>query len=342
MNTHNINPDPTAAKNNSRQRTILIAAALLLLLGGLNVVQMWRGKQSTVQVTQAMGEKDATLADLRQTNDLLKIQLDSLKNSNSSLSSEIDRYKLELDAKEAAIARTIQGGDIEAARRQIAELVQQKAAFADEIARLKLNVAGLKRDFETVSGERNQAVAERDELFNKTAKTDAELAEVKALADDLAAAKDLAERENAKAQAVVEANKFLRIGNLQAQPKQVNKRGNQSKDTKFARSADKIEVKFTVTPNQFVPAGKEVFHVRILSDGADGTTFTSDPTQTIQDKESSTEFQFTTTVSCDYAQTEAEVLGEWNIGDHKLGRGAYKVEVFNRGHKVGSTQFKVK
>ena len=342
MNTNNINPNPIAPKDDAKQRTILIAALLLLLLGGLNVVQMWRGKQSTQQVTQVMGEKDATLADLRQTNDLLKTQLDSLKNTNASLSTEIDRYKTELDAKEASIVRTIQSGDIGEARRQIAELVQQKAAYADEIARLKSSVATLKLDYETVSGERNQAATERDELFNKASRSEAELAEAKSLVEDLAAAKDLAERENAKAQAVVEANKFLNVTNIQVQAKHVSKKGDKSKDTKFAKSVDKIEIKFTVQPNQFVPAGKETFHIRIVAVNATGTTLNGDQNQPLKDKDSGTEYQFTTAASCDYTQIETEVKGDWNIGENKLAHGEYNVEVFNRGRKVGTGKFKVK
>ncbi|HND89331.1 MAG TPA: hypothetical protein PK971_13435, partial [Saprospiraceae bacterium] len=231
---------------------------------------------------------------------------------------------------------------LDEARRQIQDLVQQKAAFAEEISQLKTANAHLRREVESVSGERNQAVSERDQLYERSTRAEAELAEARNLTENLAAAKDAAERENARAQAALEAGRYLRLSGIVAQAMELNRKGDKSRPTKSARSADQVAIQFTVQPNALVPTGTETFHIRVVPNAATGTTLGGDPSRTVTDKESGTEYPYTTAATCDYAQAEHPVSAIWNLGEHRLERGEYTVEVFNRGRKVGTTTFKVK
>jgi hypothetical protein len=334
----------TENQSSSRGYLIPLLALALLCMIGFNIYLLYNKNQQT-QVIEKQGEtityQDSLATQLEQQYNQALQELESQRTQNAELNGMIDQQKAELTKSKNDIAKLLNGdrSALAKAESKIKSIQAQLNGYLTEIAELKRQNQTLgennTRLTEEVSIRTQEVTAQRDSnrqlasLVEEERKTSAQIKQEKAEIEEKA--KELAKK--------VDVGSVLRVSNVVATPMR-DKRNGDEDDVSRARRTDKIKVCFKVVENDVTKQGENYFIARIINPRGETLFLESMGSGTFKD-EKGTEVRFTTFKTFEYNNDDPEICMYWKQ-DQAFDKGDYKVEVYNKGYKVGETTLKLK
>lgn len=324
---------PTMDSNSANKRSLVIMGILLGLILIANIAYYFIKKPvssdaATAQVDTAVSAQKASYEELNSRYVAAMAQLDSLRIIVPGMEQKITEQQAELEQQRQQIAAKIQSGDLAGANQQIEDLTRQKDQFMLEAARLRSEVSTLRTQADQINAEKTQLQSSNQYLAEQLA---TEQRTNTSRQDELAAAK--AERD--AIQRRLEAQAYLPLTSVKAQPIKVNKKGNGTV-VKNPRDVDQINVTFSLPSSELVTAGMETFYIQIIDPNA---TVNS---QTMRNPRTGKDFSYTFKLEHSYTGQAEEIKTTWDTGGIKLTKGKYKVVVWHRGREVGESTFELK
>ncbi len=300
---------PAPRKDN---RGLIYGVLIAALLGTWGYIIY--DKSKTKEVIQ---QKDVQYAALDSSKNMVQkeyddalLRLDAMTSSNSRLDSLVKTKDKELSGIKSRIQTLVKkqnasAADLAEARKLIKELNGKVDGYLQEIERLTAENQALTKDKETLT-------TQKTELETNLATTTAE----KKVAEEKVDIGSTLHASNFKIAAINE------------------KSGGKEKSTSSAKKADKLRISFDLDENRITPTGAKDLYVlvtdpagKIVSEeGLNSGTFTS---RMDGDK------QFTNKVSVDYEQGVRKAVSFDLKQTEKYVPGAYKVEVYQNGFKIG-------
>ncbi|MFN7327020.1 MAG: hypothetical protein ACK5SQ_10590 [Chitinophagales bacterium] len=341
MNTNNFNQPipPTSFKpggsdNDGQKRLLTIAGIAIALLLGITVylaVGKYKAGKELAQLELSFEEQKAALEDVENKYNNAIAELEQQKGINAELDAKINEQMNQLAAQKSEIDQMIRAR--KDYRSNLARLESKNKEFLAEIEQLKAQVANLTTDNERLSGENQQ-------LSTNLSSTQTQLQTANREKTELSSAKAQLETQNQVLGKKADRGSAIDVKQFNIETKSVSSSGKE-KSSKKAKKVDKVSLCFTVEANEVADAGEELFHI-VLTDPK-GKQLLNDAlgSGVSTNKKAAADFRYTTTAKCNYRNAETEVCGAWNPGEDFIA-GKYKVEVYNKGYLVGTSNFTLK
>lgn len=266
------------------------------------------------------------------------VQYSMLDSSKNQVQREYEDALLRLDAMTGSNARLdslvkTRDKELESVKARINTLVKKQNASAADLAearnlikQLNGKIDGYVAEIERLQGENQVLTAEKNTLTTQKAELETNLATTQT-------AQKAAEEK-------VDIGSTLHASNFRIQA--INeKSGGKEKATSTAKRADKFRISFDLDENLIAPSGSKDLYIlvtdpagKLVSEqGLNSGTFT-----TRRDGEK----QFTNRVSVNYEQGQRKNVSFDLKQTDKYQPGAYKVEVYHNGFKIGENTVQLK
>jgi len=330
--TPNFNSNNDSNNNSKRTTTIMgIAIAALLGLCTFLLVSKYRTTQQLDMTTQELNEQKQALAELDSKYNEAVTQLEQQKGINAELDAKINEQIRQLDAQ----------------RTEVAGLIREKKDYRSAISRLEkqknealVQIEELKKQLGILTETNNQLTSQVQTVTSTLNETQSKLQEESSAKAALISEKTALEGEKRELGKKVDVASAIKVNNIQVKSVDVRKNGKEKSKAR-ASKVDKLSVCFTTESNEVVPAGEEVFYIRVTDPTGAPLAIESLGSGVATDKRAESEFRYTTTATCNYTNNAVEVCGAWQPGQDFV-KGKYTVEIFNKGYKVGTGAFNLK
>lgn len=325
------------ATNDSKQRIIAIAAVAIVLLLMGNAYFLWNNFQKDdviEQQTQSIDEAEKLKVELEKQYYEALSELEEMRGGNEELNSLIEKQKSELEAQKNKISRLINNGkDLTAARAEMKSMTAQLRNYVSENDQLKVENARLTSSLNDLSSQ-NTALQEdltatrsvADELSNQKATLEQEKQGLEEEKEDLSRKVNIA--------SVVKVDDITVTGFK-------SKKNGKAVKKKYAKNIDHLRVCFNTTENKVAPTGNERFFIRIINPLGETLAVETLGSGITQDAESGAQVRYTQVTDAEYTQEEQNICMIWqpNI---QFNKGAYEIEVYNKGYLAGRGGFNLK
>lgn len=323
--------NPSYNQNKPNQNFIAIAAVIGVLLLGIIGYLAYQNMQKSRQLETTMNDLDETTklkAELETQYNQALTDLEAQKTSNQELNAVIDQQKAELSQQKGKIDDLLKNkGSLDKARIEINNLKSQTSQYLAQIEKLKSENEALAGENATLSSEKEQLAAD---LQSKAAENE-ELSNTKAT---LVSEKEkLSEKVNIAS--VIKMKSVTAVG-------QKVKGSGKVKDENSAKSVDQIKVCFTTVENEVAKAGAEKFYVRIINPLGETLAIEDMGSGMMTNKKTGEEIRFSKMEEIDYANNEAQSCVVWAPSNASFVKGAYQIEVYNKGFLAGTSKLTLK
>lgn len=325
------------ANKDSKQQIIAIAAVAIVLLLLGNIYFLWNNYQKDdviEQQTQSIDEAEKLKVELEKQYYEALSELEEMRGGNEELNSLIEKQKSELEAQKNKISRLIRSGkDLAAARSEMKSMTAQLQNYVAENDRLKAENARLA----TSINDLNSRTAQLEQNLTQS-RTEAESLGIRtaALREEKRGLE--AERENLSKKvniaSVVAVEDVTVVGFK-------SKKNGKAVKKKYAKNVDHLRVCFNATENRVTPSGNERFFVRIINPLGETLAVETLGSGIMREESSGAQVRYTQSTDTDYNQEEQNLCMIWqpNI---QFAKGAYEVEVYNKGFLAGTGGFTLK
>ena len=308
---------------NSQKRLTTIMGVAIAALLGLSVFLL-------VSKYNTSNKLEATTMELTQQKEAFT-QLEQQKGINAELDAKINQQLSDLEGQKNQIAGLIR--DKKDYKGAIASLERQKNEYLAQIDQLK-------KDIGILTESNTQLTGQNQQLTTSLTETQGKLQEESTAKAALVSEKSTLETERNQLSKKVDIASAIRVKNITS--KGIDVRGNGKERSKSkAKKVDKLNICFTTEANEVVPAGEEVFYLRIVDPTGAPLAIESLGSGVAQNKRAEEEFRYTTTATCNYSNGETNVCGAWQPGQNFV-KGKYAVEIYNKGYLVGTSSFNLK
>ncbi len=288
--------------NNSKLKAIVVILALLLAGSLAYMYKMSSDAKSTQTVL--VKEKDDVMKDLQ----ALKATYDTAIAENTSMSDE-------LIAEREKVVKLM--SDLEKAKNDVTALSKIRDQYRSLEGRMKKVMA----EVEVLKKENAGLVVQRDSVQKA-------YGEQKRFNDTLVV-------QNENLAKTVEKGSKLIVMNLRTQGIKERRSGKQIETDKASR-ADKLKVCFSIAANSIAKSGEKTYYVQIIDSKnnvlGDKLTETFGP--------DTLTYSFTTTVA--YANQSVDVCESLDGKGKDFEKGAYFVNIFDKGELVSKTTFNLR
>ncbi len=291
-------------KNNS----IIYWVVILILLAGCVFLFMSKNKMAE--------ENDASLK-------LKQQQLDSVSTDRASLQKDFDAASMKIDqlsTQNAKLDSALQGDKAAMAklRGQIAAVLSNKKATLEELknAREMINnltdktkqyearIAELEKENTVLTGQNKTLTKERDSTVSENI-------------------------------AVKKLGSVLDCSNIRMEPLHTKKNGKE-KETKKARKTDVLRIMFDIDENRIAESGTKQIYLRIIAPDASVMSNPANGSGMLTtSKGDQLSYSVVKGVPLTQGQPLKNIMVDWNQ-DGDYARGAYTIEIYSEGYKVGS------
>ncbi len=336
-------PNPSSPYGNpnenkdSKKNLLTIAGIAIALLLGTNIFLLVNKNKVSNQLEQTATEldtKESLLKDVQKQYDDAIAQLDLSKSSNTELNAIVEQQKVELTEQKSRIEKL--AGDS-----------RKLASAREELGRMRGQVDGYLEKIKQLTNDKEALTAANTLLGQEKQKLSADLTTKTAEASDLSTAKAalVSEKEQLTTENTFLAKKVdiasvIKVQNITTSTAKVTDSGKEKKRKK-AKNVDRIKICFDATANRVAESGTEKFYVKVLDPTGTVLAIESLGSGVETDKDNQSEFRYTTVAEVDYANKEQNVCAMWQPGQD-FTKGAYKIEVYNKGYLCGSSEFKMK
>jgi regulator of replication initiation timing len=319
--------------SNPRRLTTIMGVAIAALLGlcVYLLVSKYNTSNRLESTTMELTQQKEAMTELDAKYNEAVTQLEQQKGINAELDAKINQQLTELETNKNSIAGLIR--DKKDYRNAMAGLERQKNEFLAQIDVLKKEVGVLTESNTQLTGQNQQ-------LTTTLGETQGKLAEESSAKAALVSEKTTLEAERNQLSKKVDIASAIRVKNITT--KGVDVRGSGKERTKSkAKKVDKLNICFVTEANEVVPAGEEVFYLRIVDPTGAPLAIESLGSGVAQNKRAEEEVRYTTTATCNYSNGETNVCGAWQPGQNFV-KGKYVVEIYNKGYLVGTSSFNLK
>ena len=310
-----------------------IAIILLLLLSGY----LW---YSNGQLRKANKAQVSEISELEQVQKELDADyqaalesIEGLRTDNQELNALIDNQKEELKAQKAKINNLIwTKRELDKAREEISKFETLTSQYLADITDLKSQNEYLTKTNAQLNAD---LLVLNDDLTAEKALT-SELTETRAV---LMSEKEMLTEKNSALSDKVEIGSAIKINWMSFEGGEVKDDGSW-KRRKIAKRSESLRTCFKTETNVVVPAGEETFYLRII--GPTGETYAVDELGSgeLIDKLTGETVRYTMSGTLTYNNEDTEACMDWDP-NFEVSKGIYKVEIYNKGYRVGSGEFKL-
>lgn len=342
MSTTNFNQPTTPApfgsgnsNNNDGQKRLLTIAgiAIALLLG--TTIYLAVGKYKTGQELETLEmnfeQQKAALADVESKYNTAVAELEQQKGINAELDAKINEQINQLTSQKTQIDQLIR--DKKDYRNALSSLQAKQKEYVAEIENLKQQVGILTEN-------NQQLTTQNQELSTNLSQTQSELQATSQAKAELISAKTQLEGEKAVLSKKADRGSAIDITKWDIKTLAVGSGGKEKEKSK-AKKVDKVKICFTTEANEVTDAGEETFHIIVIDPKGEPLLNDALGSGVSTDKKASADFRYTTVAKVNYQNSETNVCGDWNPGSNWIA-GQYKVEVYNKGYRVGTSSFNLK
>ncbi len=298
----------TTPQQPKKSNSIIYWVFILILLAGCIYLFMSKNKMAE--------DNDLAMKQKQQ-------QIDSVKTDRASLQSDFDAASAKIDqltTQNAKMDSALQG-DKEAMsklRNQISAVLHNDKATKEELkqAREMINtlndkskqyearIAELEKENTVLTGQNKTLAKERDSTATQNA-------------------------------AIKKVGSVLTCSNIRMEPIHLRKNGKEKETTK-AKKVDVLRIMFDIDENRIAESGTKQIYLRIIAE--DGNTMTSPANgsgmlNTMKGDQMS--FSLVKSVPLTQGQPLKNVMADWKQ-DGDYAKGAYTIEIYSEGYKVGS------
>lgn len=310
-----------------------IAIVLLLLLSGYLWYQNTQLKSANNMQKTEMAELQKVQAELDADYQAALESIESLRSDNTELNSLIDSQKNELKAQKNKIDGLIwTKRELDKARQEIAQFETLTADYLVQLSDLKTRTEQLS----AANAELNSQNVVLTENLNVEKAANQELQQTKAT---LVSEKTKLTATNSALSSKVELGSAIKINWMSFNGGDINDDG-EFKSRKRNKKMEVLRTCFKTETNVVVPAGDEIFYLRILNPA--GETLAADDmgSGTLDDKMTGKSMRYTMSGTLTYNNQDTEACMDWKPS-YQPEDGEYIVEIYNKGYKVGSGTFKI-
>ncbi len=310
-----------------------IAIVLLLLLSGYLWYQNSQLKKANKAQTVELSEMEQVQKELDADYQAALESIEGLRTDNQELNALIDNQKEELKAQKTKINNLIWARrELDKAREEIAKFETLTAQYLAEISDLKSQNELLASANQKLS---NDIVVLNENLTAEKELT-SELTETRAV---LMSEKETLVEKNAALSDKVEIGSAIKVNWMSLEGGEVKDNG-EWKRRKIAKRSKTLRTCFRTETNVVVPAGEETFFLRIV--GPSGETIASDDSGSgeLTDKLTGEVVRYTMSGTLTYNNEDTEACMDWDPSV-EVSKGIYVVEIYNKGYRVGTGEFKL-
>jgi outer membrane murein-binding lipoprotein Lpp len=307
--------NPTPAPKQGIDRKLIYGILIVLLLGtwGYIIYDKSKTNEEKTQLQTQYANVDSARNELQVEFDGALARLDSVSGSNTMLQTVLSDRNAELERLKTEIRgitqkKNVTSAEVERARSLINQLNMRIDDMFAEIQRLK--------------DENQQLASSNRELTKETQKLSTERTQLR---ENLSASES--ERRD-----VVDVASTLHASNLNITPIDVKGSGKE-KETSTAKRVDLLRVSFQIDENRVAQTGNKEIYVSVTS--PDGRPVTIPNESGTFDTRNEGTKTFTNRVTVPYEQGKrTPVSFDWKQ-EGKFQIGAYKIEVYHNGFKIG-------
>jgi predicted nucleic acid-binding Zn-ribbon protein len=259
-------------------------------------------------------------------NQQMAVQIDSVTLDRNNIKTEYDAALARLDdlvSKNSALNSEIndKNGEIAKMKEELKTIMNKKNATASDLARAKKLIDELNAKTKTYEERIAELESENQNLTNANT--------------SLTKERDSTVTENVGLQQKVRLGAVLHASNIRMVPIDLRRGGKKEKETEKARRVDLLRIYFDIDENRIAESGNKELFLRItgpdgklLSNAAygSGITTTADG--------ASLNYTLQKQVSLQQNQPVKDVTIDWHQ-DADYQKGAYAIEIYNDGYKVG-------
>jgi septal ring factor EnvC (AmiA/AmiB activator) len=307
------NPTPAPKKRDDRKIIYGVLIAALLATWGYIIYDKSKTNESITQLQTQYTNVDSARNEVQNEYNNALARLDSATGDNTQLKGALSERQSEIDNLKRQITgitnkRNATAGELERARGLINQLNMRIDDMYAEIQRLKSENQQLASSNRSLTKERQQLTTERAQLQENLSSTESARREVEDVASTLHAS------------------------NLNITPLKVKGNGKE-RETETAKRVDLLRISFNVDENMIAQSGNKELYVTVTApDGRPVTMASGSGTFDTRNEGSKT---YTNKVTVPYEQGKRfPVTFDWKQ-EGKYQMGAYKIEVYHNGFKIG-------
>lgn len=321
--------ETTVSEKKNNQIVIIIAALLLLAACAVGYYLLSNKKvaeEKVITLEQAAHQSDSLYNEL-------KVELAKYKQDNEELYAQISRKEAELESQYSKIKRLIEQATKDKAARRKIELKLKNLDL--ELENMRVYVDEQTLDLNELRAENRRLKKEKELLDKKYAE---ELEERKRLAQAGADLQNTNEELNKK----LNTASVLQTKNVDARGLRLKNNGDR-RGINSAKRTEFVEVCFDIVKNEVCEPGPNRFYLRLISPAG---AVVSDPNRgsgklTLFDEKEP--ISYTTSKIFEYNPSVKNLCMEWYAYPNTpFQAGRYKIELYNKGRKVGTYDFDTK
>lgn len=319
-----------------KNRTPLLAgiiAVLLIALLALGIGFMNRGSENAQLSTDLVKMEQFKAQAEKQYYESLA-ELEEMRGSNEELNALIDQQKEELRLQNEKITGlTRDSRNLDAARRELAELRAQANTYLAELTELRDQNAALTEERDRLSTERDLLSSDLEMSQQTTQQLNQERAVLVSEREELTAENSALSRK-VNVASVIKANNVVAKGQKQRNSGRWVDRNN-------AKNVERLLVCFNSLDNAVAEAGEESFQMRIINPTGETLSIEAEGSGVLTTNDGE-QVPYTKTVPFAFDGEAANHCAEWNVPGHNYAEGTYTIELYNKGDLVANTQFRLK
>lgn len=296
-------------KDNSSLIYTLLGAALLVSWGYF----IYSKNKTTDQITVLNGKNAMVVSERDQVKDLYNASLariDSIMGENQEISDSLDSRNTEIARLRSEIRKVLNNknataGDLERAKKMIAELNGRIEGLAAQVSSLQAANQELAATNEQISSEKAKVESELEATRSEKMNIQKKLDETE----------DIASTLRASGISIFAVNE---------------KRSGKEVETASARRSDKFLITFNLDENKLAKSGQKEIYISVT--GPDGKVLSSNTSFTTREEG---EKLYTAKVIVNYEQgKKAPVSFNWR-SENGFSPGNYTIEIYHNGYKIG-------
>lgn len=326
-----------SSSKDSKQKLTAVAAVVIVALLGLNAFLIYNNNQQKSEneaLTVKLDEAKLLEAEIeKQYYDALT-ELEAMRGKEENLNALIDQQKEELLDQKKKLAGSIRTKkDLKAAQKQLADLRTQVDQYIADINTLKEENALLTDANSQLTQEKSMLEGE----VSKERQMNEELTTAKTV---LISEKEALQTEKEALDKTVYFASVIKVNNIGVTGFKEKSSGKKKKK-KYAKNVDYLEICFDATKNEVTEHGLEQFFVRIINPLGETLAIEDLGSGITTNTKTGEEIRYTKIKELDYNNEQMRACFLWDPNT-SFDKGAYEVEVFNKGYLAGTGSFNLK
>lgn len=310
-----------------------VGAVLLLAIGFLAYSNFSKSSEIDQKVAD-LKETETLRMELEEEYNQSIADLEDMRTSNEELNTLIEDQKTQLEEQRTKISGLL--NDKSKLKKVRKELDRMKATAQEYIAQ----VEGLQAENAHLTETNTQLGVEKDALNTNLQTQVVENAQLNEAQAVLTSEKMALAETNDKLNATVNLASVVKVKGIQVEGFKEKGNGKMAKK-KSASDIDDLQICFQTTANEVTKNGEETFYVRLITPAGETLAIQDKGAGMTKNVKTGEQIKFTKSVVKGYKNQEMQVCMNWKPSD-ELQKGAYQVEIYNKGHLAGKSTFDLK